>query len=371
MRDRASHGSNASLLRLFSVDYATARERFRQAAALAGWSLVSHETGETAPGGTPLTVDVAESEPAGADRPTLILSSGLHGVEGHFGSAVQLAALGKLVTDRTWGRNLRCVFVHALNPYGFAWSRRCDARNVDLNRAFRWSGMAESPPDDAYRRIDGLLNPRRPPSADLFGPRLVAAALRFGPATLKRTIASGQRSHPKGLFYAGAEPPPLQGLLARELPQWIGRASTVVHLDLHTGLGQSGDATLIVDYPMTDELRAWWRRTFGHTMISEPLLDPKAYTASGGLGQWCVSRELAPRYLFAFAEFGTFGGARVLAALRAENQAHHWADASDPVVARSKARLREAFCPADPSWRLRAVQRAMELIGRGAGTPWT
>jgi hypothetical protein len=350
--------TDEQILAAFSDDYGTARERFRQAATAAGWLLTSHATGEIGPRGETLTIDVAESVRSARDSLTFVLSSGLHGVEGHFGSAVQVAAL-QAFTGR---QHARCVFVHALNPYGFAWSRRCDARNVDVNRAFRSPGMAEPPGDGAYERIDRLLNPPRPPSPDLFTLRLLAAALKAGPATLKRAIASGQRSHPKGLFYAGVDAPPLQALLARELPRWASGASTVVHLDLHTGLGRSGDARLIVDYAMTDDERRWWIEKVGRNALSESLEDPKAYTASGSLGQWCVSRGVAPRYLFAFAEFGTFSGPRILAGLRAENQAHHWAASGDPSIVACRAGLRELFCPTDRLWRVRSVGQALDWI---------
>lgn len=349
------------ILSAFSGDYATARERFRQAAHDAGWSLTSHDTGGIGPDGEALTIDVAVS-PAGSARSTFILSSGLHGVEGHFGSAVQVATLRRTAANGPLNPDVRCVFVHALNPYGFAWSRRCDARNVDVNRAFRWPGMAEPSANDDYARVDALLNPPRPPSADLFVPRLLGAAIRSGPATLRRIIASGQRSHPKGLFYAGIDAPPLQDLLEHELPGWVGGASTVVHLDLHTGLGRSGDASLIIDYPMADDARSWWTKAIGPGAVSESLRDPKAYTATGSLGQWCVARGVARRYLFAFAEFGTFSGPRILAGLRAENQTHHWATPSDPATAASKARLRQLFCPIDPAWRLRTMCRASDAI---------
>jgi hypothetical protein len=361
------------ILAAFSGDYATARDRFRQAATAAGWALTSYETGDVGPSGDALTIDVAALAAPAHPGATFILSSGLHGVEGHFGSAVQVAALRAISADPASLGEMHLVFVHALNPWGFAWSRRCDARNVDVNRAFRWPGMPVPPSDEAYGVIDGLLNPSRSPSADWFPLRLMTAALRSGPATLKRTIASGQRSHSKGLFYAGVDAPPLQAFLERELPRWVGGASTVMHLDLHTGLGRSGDATLIVDYPMTDDERAWWTTSVGQHVLSEALRDPKAYTATGSLGQWCVARGLASRYLFAFAEFGTFSGPRILAGLRAENQAHHWAAAGDPATAAAKARLRELFCPSDPVWRVQAVQRALRIVEavvhRGAPRP--
>jgi hypothetical protein len=52
----------------------------------------------------------------------------------------------------------------------------------------------------------------------------------------------------------------------------------------------------------------------------------------------------------------------VLAALRAENQAHHWCRRDDPRAVRARARLREVFCPASPSWRAQAVSMAIDVI---------
>ena len=356
--------TDAHILSAFPRDYAAARDGFRRAAAEAGCAVTSYETGDVGPRGEALTIDVAVSHAhAGVGTETaIVLSSGLHGVEAPFGSAVQVTALREITAGRL-RPEARLVLVHALNPSGFAWSRRVDARNVDLNRAFRWPGMPDAPPDGPYGAIDALLNPPRPPSSDLFRLRVVAAALRAGPATLKRAIAAGQRSYPRGLFYAGTETPPLQTFLEREVPGWLAGATTAVHLDFHTGLGRRDNAALIVDYPLIETERAWWTGRVGAHVLSESLRDDKAYTAIGSLGQWCAARRFAPRYRFAFAEFGTFGGPRILAGLRAENRAHHWAKPGDAATIAAKAGLRTLFCPPDADWRVRAVRRALALIG--------
>ncbi len=344
-------------------DYATARERFRAAARARGWTCDAYAAAGVGPNGEPLTVDVAISPSHEPGDDALVVSSGLHGVEGHFGSAVQIAAL-ESPDDLFAGA--RGVFVHALNPYGFAWSRRGDADNVDLNRAFRWPRMPPSGDDGNYARLDTLLNPPRPPSFDLFPLRIRLAALRHGRATLSRTIASGQRSFPKGLFYAGTKTTATQRMLEAHLKEWIGGASTVVHLDLHTGLGRAGEHVLIVDYPLTESARSWLTRVFGADVVRESLREPRAYTAAGSFGQWCVASSLAPDYRFAFAELGTYDSVSVLTGLRAENQAAQWAAPDDPRTSRARAWLRELFCPASPQWRERALADGVALIARAA-----
>jgi hypothetical protein len=73
----------------FSADYAAARERFRQAshAARAAWEELPLSA--TGPKGELLAIDVAW---LGPERPRAVLvhTSGLHGVEGFAGSAIQL-----------------------------------------------------------------------------------------------------------------------------------------------------------------------------------------------------------------------------------------------------------------------------------------
>ena len=77
---------------LFSADYSTARRRFRAAASRLGWELEAHSINAKSPNGEELTIEAALSPGKDSDR-VLIISSGLHGVEGFFGSAVQSGLL--------------------------------------------------------------------------------------------------------------------------------------------------------------------------------------------------------------------------------------------------------------------------------------
>ncbi len=320
----------------FSPDYPTARGRFRTAAQSSDWRLDAQEVSARGPGGEPLWIDSAISPSRDASR-TLVVSSGLHGVEGFFGSAVQIALL-----DR-WRSNppaVRCVLLHALNPYGFAWLRRTDERNVDLNRNFLSAG--ESPP-----RI-----------------RLLPTLLRSGMAGLRGAIAAGQYHDPRGLFYGGSEPSPVQREIEAVLASSVAGSAEVVHLDLHTGLGGFGQAQLLADYPIHAAQRDRLMQCAGGLVVRTLGAGNLAYAARGSFGGWCVSRNLATHYLFAFAEFGTFSGVRVLKRLRDENHAHHAFGPADPRTIRAKARLKELFCPADAAWRSRTIMAALEMIER-------
>src|SRR5438309_1799534 len=94
----------------FSPDYATARERFRAAADRLGWGRRTYPIATLGPGGEDLTIDVVESSPAHSER-LLVVSSGLHGVEGFFGSAIQLALMERWQHESRLPPGVRILFL--------------------------------------------------------------------------------------------------------------------------------------------------------------------------------------------------------------------------------------------------------------------
>jgi len=350
--------------RVFSDDYAAARERFRRAVEHAPWELESFLIAPLGPKGERLTIDVALAPSDDSDR-CLVVSSGLHGVEGFLGSAIQLALLEQW-TDRPKTRpRIRLVFLHGLNPYGFAWLRRCDEKNIDPNRNFAMEGYAYSGSPPGYAELDGLLNPKRSPSRwDGFPLNAMLAVARYGVPTLKQTVPSGQYEFPQGLFFGGTEPSCTNEIVSRHLAHLLGGCRRIVHLDIHTGLGPWATPTLLIDSPLNGRQQERPPDWFGEGACD--LSDSRgiAYAVRGSLGRWCVNLDPQRHYLFATAEFGTYSPLRVLSGLRAENQAHHWGKSGDPATVRAKARLKELFCPKSNRWRQLALERGLQLVNR-------
>jgi hypothetical protein len=131
----------------FPRTYNEARTAFREAARALNADTQEYRIDVTNYAGD-LAIDVASF---GHPKPawTLLVSTGLHGVEGFFGSAVQLAYLQALRDSQRDNLHGRYVFIHALNPFGFVTLRRANEDNVDLNRNFllpseAYSGVSES-----------------------------------------------------------------------------------------------------------------------------------------------------------------------------------------------------------------------------------
>jgi predicted deacylase len=342
----------------FSPDYFAARDRFRGVVDYAGWELESHPVSARGPQGQELTVDVAH-RPAEAGAPTLLLTTGLHGPEGFFGSAVACAILHWAVKTP----NVRIILVHALNPFGFSHVRRTDEDNIDLNRNFLVAGDSYGGSAPAYRHLDSWLNPQEPLFKRRgFIPCLAWSAFRLGIPALKQTIAGGQYDFAQGLFYGGSAPSSTYRLLESNLHRWVENSSTILHLDFHTGLGRWSTHKLLVDANQINEQAAWVQSCVDADLIDRPGPGGIAYHTRGSIGNWCGAALAPARYVYFCAEFGTYSVWQVLAGLRAENQAHHWAGPSSSQAIRAKARLVELFCPRSPDWRRRTVYDSIQLV---------
>ena len=362
-RYAAGTGSPSCAEPHFSPSYAVARRRFREAARELRAVLQAFPLSGRGPDGESLTVDVAT---VGADRPqrAIVVSSGLHGVEGFFGSTVQLAWLiglraGRIVVPH----GTAVVLVHALNPYGFAWRRRANERNVDLNRNFLDADEPYAGAPPLYDRVHRLLNPDTPPSrADLFAVRAAWAVCRYGLPALRSAVAEGQYDHPSGLFFGGHEPEASTRLVRERFWTWTRDAGEVVHLDLHTGLGPYADCQILVEPVHAPEV-AWYRQRFDPARVVS-VAESGAYAARGVMGAWLGCHAEGRRYRFACVEIGTFSTLCVLRGLRAENRAHRFSPPGSRPDQRAKREIVECFCPGTRRWRRAALSRALEIIGQ-------
>lgn len=352
---------------LFSPDYVSARNRFRDAATRLGCTLESYSIERKGPNGEELSIDVAISP--GANSPgVLLVSSGIHGVEGFFGSAVQLGLLLEWIAKPNKLPQIRWVMLHALNPFGFAWRRRVNERNIDLNRNLLLEGQPFSGSPEGYSKLDGLLNPRDVPWRwEPVSLKLMLTIARYGMPVLKQAVASGQYDYPHGLFYGGSQPSRMSEILGEHFDRWLDDSRKVFHLDLHSGLGRWGSCKLLIDHPISHAQRQWLGERFGPASFETGDARGVAYTTRGSLGRWGHSRAGQRDYLYAAAEFGTYKAPRVLAALRAENQCHHWGRPDDPATEQAKRQLVEVFCPRSENWRANVSAQGRQLVERAIG----
>lgn len=349
----------------FSPDYLTASARFRKAAQSAGCRLESFSIPVARPVGDVLTIDVASLGRKDSSS-AVVVSSGLHGVEGFFGSALQIALLRSLAQDPSPPTGVKLIFIHALNPFGFNSLRRTDEDNVDLNRNFLLHGEQYSGAPEGYADLERRLNLSGPPRPlDLFFAKLAYLMISMGPGPFRESLAGGQYISERGMFFGGRRPSPTRLILQENLAEWVGQAARIIHLDLHSGLGRWATYKLIVDHPIDSPRFKWLRQQFaGDRVEPSESVNGSTYHMRGGLGSWCQEILAGRMYDLATAEFGTYPGPVVLWALRAENHCHWHREPSSFRYRLRKRILKEVFAPASSRWRRRVLDQGLSLVLR-------
>ena len=127
-----SHINNPAAL--FPADYATARQLWlnMMVACDLPKGTRSFPLTSTGPNGESLATDCAWLGNTNADN-VLVIIGGTHGIEGYAGSAVEYDFLQQ---HDSLPQQTAVLLVHALNAWGYAWSRRCDEEGIDINRNF-------------------------------------------------------------------------------------------------------------------------------------------------------------------------------------------------------------------------------------------
>ncbi|DBA03195.1 TPA: hypothetical protein N0F65_003915 [Lagenidium giganteum] len=210
-----------------------------------------------------LTMDFAVLE--GSKENVLVHISATHGNEGYAGSAIQCALLEQLKQQeqRPLEERPTVIFLHAMNPFGFANNRRTNVNNVDLNRNFLspeefHERVMADPNEFGYADATDVLHPRDPSHwRDSFWLKSSPWEFALGLPRIKRAGVCGNYHFPQGLFYGGTELQPelkhfRQFLLDHLDLERLQRFSLV---DVHTGLGPTGYDTIIILHSKQDPKR--------------------------------------------------------------------------------------------------------------------
>ena len=294
----------------------------------------------------------------------LTVSSGIHGVEGFAGSAVQHQLLSEQLDGFDLPPDTGLLLVHAINPYGFAHHRRVNESNVDLNRNFVRHGEPH-PDNPGYEELYDAINPERmdEDSEAEARERFFRFAQTHGFPALQRVLSCGQYAHPCGAQFGGRRDEASNRALREITRRHAGGAREVVWVDVHTGLGPYGEVELITeegrDHPAYARGRKWFGEVFRSTAAGESYSAPLEGVMERGLVE-----ELEPGCAFtAFAaEFGTYDPTRVFWAMRADNWVHHHGDLESPQGRSVKAEILEVFRPSDPAWQARVLEGAARVL---------
>ncbi|NND92125.1 MAG: DUF2817 domain-containing protein [Granulosicoccus sp.] len=349
------------------ADYFSSRDRFVELARSCGAQAESHSIDAVGPDGEALSVEVAAFTST-HDEHLIILTSGVHGVEGFIGACIQFQAL-QMLANNGLANGVGVVMIHAVNPWGFAHLRRVDEGNVDVNRNFSVSPDNKPAPNPDYAALDPVINPRGKPGIGSEIDYWINAGKLItrnrGIKKLFKSIAEGQHEFPQGLFFGGHEISHSCALLQKLVQGYAANIDRITILDVHSGLGPSGVATLIGDSNMVDAGKRYhWLQTHYRQPVFIGNASDNTYNAQGSWSQWCQHNLRDKRFLYLCVEIGTVNPLILFSALRRENQAHHWTASDSRSYVRSKQALLDVFAPRSNRWRQKAIAQGLHVLDR-------
>lgn len=344
---------------LFSTTYTECRSRFLEAAATAGYRVDSMLHPMKGPEGETLAMDFAVGGAAEAET-GLVIISGTHGPEGYTGSACQTGFLLSPELQDLF-RGHRVVLVHGHNPFGFAWMRRTNEDNIDLNRNYI-DFSQPCPTNPGYSALHDAFVPH-----DLDDPEAEATLKAYqeehGLMAYMAAMLGGQHQHADGLFYGGVAPSWSREQMLKGLRNTLAAQKKVVVIDIHTGLGPYGVPYLVHGYDAQDPRFTTMKEAFGEVMRSTAVqeeFDEDLPTSPEGPIVLAMDWMLPDKETYAYVvEYGTFPVDEVLGAHRQDNWLHAHGDLNSEQGKAIKKELRRVMYPEFDDWKASIWEKAV------------
>ena len=223
----------------FRTDYEDIRLHLQELSDGLGAEFASHPIDES----DGLYIDSFYLPSQGAQTNLVVLTTGVHGIEGYIGAAMLDVFFGEIYPTLD-PSDTGVLVVANVNPYGMKHLRRYNENNVDLNRNFilDWDSFDRAS-NQEYPKVDTFLGPTGKIGNALwheagFYLSLAKTAITEGADTISDALLTGQYEYPEGVYYGGdgdeSSTVYLKDVFARCLES---RYENIVHIDIHSGYG--------------------------------------------------------------------------------------------------------------------------------------
>jgi hypothetical protein len=339
-------------------NYTESRDRFIALADEIGAERKSFPHDEDAA----LSTDVAYLGAPDATKLVLI-ASGTHGVEGYAGSACQFHLM-RHYRQRYAAEGTAFLLVHAVNPWGYFQDRRVTQEGVDLNRNFGGFPVPLQAPSGYGRFHERLVSRYRPMPQGIWNEiRLLGGALSASKRkAIQAAITAGQYDHPGGLFFGGFAPTRSRIVWEGIVDAYARDRDTAFLLDIHTGLGEYGEAELISYLPASSEDFRRLSEWFGGKLKSMASGESVSAAVDGTLIA-AFDRAVTGKSHAVGLELGTRPPLAVLYAMRADQW--YWNNAQRLSSRRrewARRKMKDAFAPSDAGWHDKLVARFDQVL---------
>lgn len=359
-------------LKLFKNSYEEAKTQFLESAhqlsKIKGLEVI-HKS-YPSPFDSHLTTDAIWIKTKPNNTSLQVFISGIHGIEGFTGSAVQSWLLQQKITPNS---NSDYLLIHALNPYGFKNYRRVNEANVDLNRNFAVDEKTFKTVNSSYAEINSFLNPSVKVHLNFLSRfKFIFSAgeliLRYSLESLRKAILSGQYEFPNGIYYGGSTPQYQTQIIDDVYRKFIQHYLKVFVVDLHTGYGQKNKLHLLANSQKEP------RAVILNQIFSKDRIDygdkKHFYSVTGDLLTYLGAQSKTQNQITGVAfEFGTLDSQTTLGSIESlrrmilENQKYHFTAENTKTEQEVDHLFKELFYPQNDDFKKNVLsQTAIEIL---------
>jgi hypothetical protein len=317
-----------------------------------------------------LTVDLLYIPAQKTRKRLIIVSSGIHGVEGFVGSAVQAMLMKEFMTDDMLSHT-GFLFIHGMNPYGFKYIRRTTENNVDLNRNSSNTADLYQTKNTGYPAVTDLINPEgeaktRTFSNIFFHLRSIKKIISASMPVLRQAVLQGQYEYPKGVYYGGAKPEPQIVSVAPYIVKYSAGYPLIMNIDLHTGYGENGTAHLFPNPVKNPEIKAMMEKAYDGYRIDWGD-SGNFYTVTGDFTGY-MGKLVKGTYLPMLIEYGTLDSQTTMGSINSlhrtllENQGFNNGYASEADRERVVKKFRKMYYPSSPAWKTKVINDTRVML---------
>ena len=297
----------------------------------------------------------------------VVLSSGIHGIEGYIGHVFQMYFLEHILPDLN--KHTQVILYHVINPFGMKNYRRTNKNNIDLNRNYSKNAFSSKNPE--FLKVHRFLSPRRFHSVVLmnmwFYFSTVYYLLIHNRKTMNIAILKGQKIDETSLYYTGTDYQKSTNYIIDELDKLYSYVDDVVWLDIHSGYGGKYQLSVInsrYELETTKELKD--KLTYQDIIGDEDTF----YDTDGDITEKLYEAHNQKNYqsdlLALCLEFGTVGNGilsnlRSLKAMMFENGVYH-VNANNRVTRYTKKLMKRLFMPNTDKWKRNALMKYDQIV---------
>lgn len=321
---------------------------------------------------TNLTTDICFIPGDSTVNKLLIISSGIHGVEGYAGSAIQLFFMDKYLNKELLSK-ISVLLIHSLNPYGYKYNRRVSENNVDLNRNSDIDKELYLTKNEGYPKVYDLINPMGKVDYGSLGNQFffvkaIAEIAKASMPVLRQAVLQGQYEFPKGLYFGGNDFEPQIKKLAPIIDSICKPYRSILALDLHTGYGARGVLHLFPN-PAEAPVKKRIEKIFEGFQIDWG--DQKDfYTVTGDFVGYIGKINMEKEFIPMTFEYGTMNTQTTMGSLKSihimisENQGQQYGFESEEDKDKVKKDLLEMYYPSSNKWRSHIIEETRTVFDK-------